>query len=518
MSPRGLIAARATGGGARSTAATAATGVSVSATLPIANLVLATAFILAVSRSANADVSWLLTVGERWLGGERLYIDVIEVNPPASVLIYMPAILLARLLGCPSEVAVVALTVAGCAASLGLCTAILRRTGLGGDRGRLKVCGALALVSIIPTGTFAEREHAALLAALPWLAVLAARSEGRVPSLATAVLAGFGGGIALAIKPMFALGFAGPLLFVLSRRGWRSLATAWDLHAAWSVAGAYGVSVLLLFPAFVAGPLPWVLLAYVPARHSVLELMGLGVTILWICLLLCSALLWRQGRAGPLAQTAILASCGFGVVFLLQGKGWSYQALPAVLLAALACWLCLADAVRTVADLRALLPQALGCAVFLTMAAMLFDNQPSGARLPELAETIARLSPHPRMMAISSDIADGHPLVRELGGRWVGTFCSNWITAALANRRASLPPNDLDRLEALSDRERAIVLRDVAVGRPDVILLQDGRTWIDYVAGSPGLASALAAFRPAGHFGAVTLLVHRSHLEQERAP
>jgi len=33
----------------------------------------------------DADVSWLITVCERVLSGDRLYVDILEVNPPASV-------------------------------------------------------------------------------------------------------------------------------------------------------------------------------------------------------------------------------------------------------------------------------------------------------------------------------------------------------------------------------------------------------------------------------------------------
>ena len=37
----------------------------------------------------NTDVSWLLTVGERVLNGERLYSDIVEINPPMAVLSYL---------------------------------------------------------------------------------------------------------------------------------------------------------------------------------------------------------------------------------------------------------------------------------------------------------------------------------------------------------------------------------------------------------------------------------------------
>src|SRR5260370_11882208 len=53
--------------------------------------------------AANTDVSWLLTVGERVLDGQRLYVDVIDANPPMAVLIYPPGIVIARALGLPPE-------------------------------------------------------------------------------------------------------------------------------------------------------------------------------------------------------------------------------------------------------------------------------------------------------------------------------------------------------------------------------------------------------------------------------
>ena len=47
---------------------------------------LAIAITLRYFLPANTDVGWYLTVAERVLDGQRLYIDVIETNPPMAVL------------------------------------------------------------------------------------------------------------------------------------------------------------------------------------------------------------------------------------------------------------------------------------------------------------------------------------------------------------------------------------------------------------------------------------------------
>src|SRR5260370_40852904 len=67
-------------------------------------ILFAVAIVLRHVLAANTDVSWLLTVGERVLDGQRLYVDVIDANPPMAVLLYLPGILIARALGPPAEV------------------------------------------------------------------------------------------------------------------------------------------------------------------------------------------------------------------------------------------------------------------------------------------------------------------------------------------------------------------------------------------------------------------------------
>ena len=76
------------------------------------------------------DVSWLITVDEKWLDGATPYRDVIEINPPASLMLYWPAVALARVLGVTPEFTVAAFGFLSIAAGLGLAAAILRRAGL----------------------------------------------------------------------------------------------------------------------------------------------------------------------------------------------------------------------------------------------------------------------------------------------------------------------------------------------------------------------------------------------------
>jgi hypothetical protein len=54
-----------------------------------AMLVLAAASV-ALRGEATPGVSWLITMCERMLNGERAYVDIVPTTPPVPMLLYMP--------------------------------------------------------------------------------------------------------------------------------------------------------------------------------------------------------------------------------------------------------------------------------------------------------------------------------------------------------------------------------------------------------------------------------------------
>jgi hypothetical protein len=95
-------------------------------------LALAVLFVTALAfrnwLAANTDVSWLLTVAERVLDGQQLYVDVIETNPPMAVLTYIPGVLIARVLGLPAEMVTDGLVFVAIFISLAIAATILKHS------------------------------------------------------------------------------------------------------------------------------------------------------------------------------------------------------------------------------------------------------------------------------------------------------------------------------------------------------------------------------------------------------
>jgi hypothetical protein len=211
---------------------------------------------------AGTDVAWLLTVGEKWLDGARLYTDIVETNPPGAVLLYMPAILLGRATGMAPEIMVALLAFLGAGASLWLTWRIAQPPRQAWPAAAF----LLGLLLILPAYAFGQRDHAALLLLLPALACYATRADGREVSAGAAIAAGICAGLALCLRPHYALALAAPLLFAIWRRGWRT-AISFENTAMLATCLAYGVLVWSAFPAYVMDVMPQVAALYMPVRR-----------------------------------------------------------------------------------------------------------------------------------------------------------------------------------------------------------------------------------------------------------
>lgn len=445
----------------------------------------------------DCDVSWLLTVSDHLLAGQRLYVDIIETNPPASVWLYWPGAALARALGTTPELVTAGWVFALGAGAIALALFVRRR-------GAAPFAVALAAFCflLLPGYSFAQREHVALLLLLPWLAVTATRGEGRDIGRLALLLAGLGAGVAMAIKPHFVLAAAPPLLFAAWRR--RSIRALFGIEA-WVAAGvviAYGGAALAAYPRFVTEMMPVLRVAYLPSR------LGLGALLVHPCILLTVAA-WamtlaiapRRVATPPLAMP-LLASVGFTVAALVQAKGYANHLYPGLALALFVLGMALAGmGPKPGARLAALL--GIGLAGLSLLA---FRPVPDIAPLAALIA--AKAPPHPRLAMIGGDLAVGHPVTRQVGGLWVQRQHNLWISANAPGilRSGRLDPRDRAALAAAVAADERMLVEDIARGRPDAVLVQ-GPAWMRWIADHPAVAGALSGYREAGIANGVVVLV-----------
>lgn len=305
---------------------------------------------------AWSDTLWLLHVAGRILDGSRLYLDIIEVNPPLIFWLALPVVQLARWIDI-DPLTLWRLTVALALTASVMATARLLRSW--------RVLPWVAFVLFVVPGrpVFGEREHLILAALMPWLAVAVRRLRAQAAPDWIGLPAAF----AFALKPQYLpLGLA--VLWLEARRiGWRSALRLPEHRLTLGLLAVYVVAVVALTPEYLdvlrtyGGLYSDYLGASLPAI-----LTDRSVAVAWVALVLY--LLVRFGRTAdrtPADLLALLVIASLGAV-LLQGKGLWYHYYPVLtagllLLAVLRTMAAhLASGVLAVALVTMRLPEAAG--------------------------------------------------------------------------------------------------------------------------------------------------------------
>jgi hypothetical protein len=99
--------------------------------------------------------------------------------------------------------------------------------------------------------------------------------------------------------------------------------------------------------------------------------------------------------------------------------------------------------------------------------------------------------------SISADIALGQPLARQLHGQWVGSVCSQWISAGALKleQDGKLSPTRRARLDSLMALDRRLLTADIRRAHPDIILIEkQSFDWVGWARADPSLAAELDAY------------------------
>jgi len=451
-------------------------------------LALACVLVAAVLQSRfvplDADVSWLITVCEAVLSGKRLYVDIVEVNPPASVWLYLPWVALAHLLHLRPETVVAAAMCGGALLSLRATLALSAR--LPHPPSPFAIAAAIGFVGLIlPGGLFAQREHIALLIALPTLAAIALLGDrGRLPRR-TAVLAGLGAGVIVCIKPHFALALLLPTVWA-SRRLRSPAALVVPLAAAALPPLLYAAATLLWAPDFLS-LLPMLSATYLPMHAPWTDFL-LSPLLTVPAVLVVSAVLLRPADGNGLVASWLLGAVGFALAGLLQWKVYANHSLPGYALA-------FAGVIVLLFDRHGERRRRLVGAGVALLAAVMVSQTATILPQPGLAEAIRRAAPpHPKLITLGCQLVTGHPAVRHVDGRWVGSRAALFTAAG-----ARFVGLDRPGVRRWYDQDLALFAADVRRERPDIVLVETAeRAWL---LKEPAIRAVMRGYQPAARAG-----------------
>jgi hypothetical protein len=447
----------------------------------------------------SCDVAWFITFAERVLDGAMPYVDIADPNTPAAWLIYMPAVLVARLTGVSPEAATTGETILLALAAIGLAGAILRRAGLLDDaRASAALCVALFACLVAWGPMLGQRENFAAIAVLPGLAAIAARAARCPVSTATAITAGCLGALAVAIKPHYALALLLPAALAVARqRSLRPLIAPENLAVA-AVVVAYGIGVAWFTPAYFTHELPQIAAVYADARFPLSAIASSPLTLATAATtaLICALALIRRD---PRLEAMAAAAAGFFAAYVIQGKMPTNHALPAIAMALIGFGLAFSVDLQqqaSAAILRRLIaPAGVAMALVGGVQHTLFGEPPHA----RLAGAVAAVAPaNATIGGINYITQVSFPLVRKVGGRWVNSENALWAVDLAQVILATKHPDAAARaqIDAVVHAQRQQIAKQLSAAKPDVIVIDDADTRRVELA-TPELGHALDSYRHA---------------------
>ncbi|PEQ10756.1 hypothetical protein B2G71_20845 [Novosphingobium sp. PC22D] len=450
---------------------------------PVAALlaVVVCALLFYPAQRLNHDSSWFLVATRKFFGGEQLYVDILETNPPLAFFLTEPALYLADLTGL-SEASAFALTVILAAWLSGLSTiALLRRASITpGERAALLMAG-LAILFLLPLGEFGQREHLFLIFAMPYVLAAGLGRERLGLSPGAEIAIGLWAFLGVGLKPYFVLV---PLAMTLAgppRRLPHRIIALPNFALGLALLAYAGLS-YLAFPVYFERLLPLLLEVYAGIGDDAAtvwrrpEIVGLGL----------AALLCRRERAWQDGASLrfLAAALGGAAVYLVQFKGWNYQILPMSGLMVLATLWLVAE--RRLFARRAGLSLGLAAAV---LVATLGTQIALGPYRSLTADHFARFShgPGESVLVLSTNLSAAFPFVNEVRATWASRYPLQWQipgpVRALRDTDCVAAPRACARSRAILDDARAAIVADIARYRPDLVFI-DERTKKSYFAGA----------------------------------
>ena len=285
-------------------------------------------------QAMNEDMGVLLIFAERFVNGGKFGVDIYEVNPPLSTLIYVPVIWFKNLTGLSLHFSSFFYVSVLLGLSTWLTNYVLKHDKSITNLDRLAIVAAYFLSNLfITVNDYGERDHFVLLGLMPLALSIFYETRGVRFNVAIEALIAAFGILMLLLKPHF--GLVPAYLFI--QRAWarRNLfAPCFDLTFMIMVFGCavYIGCLLTVFHTFTFEQLPDIITLYVQKVFYPQYLYGLSLLLGLFIFISFTIHYTHDNRQRPdhLYYLTLILSLICTLGFLAQAKGLIYHLIPAI--------------------------------------------------------------------------------------------------------------------------------------------------------------------------------------------
>lgn len=454
-----------------------------------ASFVVILSFLAQTARLAEPDIAYFLYSAGRLLDGAKLYRDVVDLNPPPIFALNLPVAWLARATHLPD---ILVYRLATVLAVGGLLLFVRRQLGryLLPSRPAERRYALLLLCLVLfplPGEDFGQREHLVLALLLPYLAIVIARLDNQHVATVDAGAAGALAGLALALKPPFAIAW-------LAVEAWYRLVGRVEPRRftpeLWGVVGVtatYIVAVITLTPDYIrlALVLGGTFTSYLRSSPLYLLLLAPGAVLTAFAAL---AVIATRGAGHDSRARALLAVAMLGsfLAAVAQQKDLRYHFYPAFALATLVLGLVAAQPASHAGVSARSYTRIAKCVVaaiaLVVLAGAVLDVLGGGgadrrrrAEFRELLEAVQTRARGEPIGVLSYHMGSAFPLVNYARVGLASRFACLWILPATysdalldAGPIRYHPPAEMQPAERLLNQA---VVEDLLGARPRLLLI-----------------------------------------------
>jgi hypothetical protein len=401
-------------------------------------------FLVQVNQSINVDLAWLTESALRLLSGQSMSEAYYDTNPPLSVLSQIIPAALVKYAGVSMPTTVFGFSLLLIALSAYGLRVILNTTRWLPTPAQSGFIAFYLLANTIATGQYiGERDHYVILGLLPFLLMQLAITEDfhftRAMKWPVLLL----GTIAILIKPHY--GFIPVILLAHRVIKKRSLHVFKDDDFRSLAAGAllYGAVLLVFFNDFLQKILPDSLKYYVALKETWAPDIGAMMTATALAGALINKLVFAKPQQFITGLFILSALCI--VPFIVQGKGFFYHAIPALIPFLCACGMMLQQFFETLMEKNHSLRASFVAGIMATVlfAGTLYKVLPPNATYPihaqykefELAKEIEKCGPECRFFMFNDMTEMTHQLAVYTGGTSASRFPSYWFLPVLLQQK-----------------------------------------------------------------------------------
>lgn len=416
----------------------------------------------------NHDTSYYLIAVGWWLDGVPLYDEILDINPPLTFYLTIPAVVGGDAFGVTRSDAMVVWVLALVALSLGASGYGLRQAGVGAAPRLAFLLGAGFALVPLALPVFAQREHLLAVFAMPYLLTAAAG-----PPKGRSVLAMIGTFAALGVilKPVFLwLPLTVTLALCIRQRSPWPVLSAQNVTI-YAVGVAYVAFTAVVHPSYLHEIVPRALLIYDAYQRPMEDLIPAAILPVF-ALVLCTVLGWRLRGLDHAAQGVLIAAVLAGLaIYFWQSKGWAYHLYPVrAFVGLLGIW----TVYGLIADRHRVLG---GVAVAGTAIGLLIGAPPLGVYQNLWHQPIAQhftCAPGQRSyQVLNSQAYPSFPLANEAGAEPAGRGSMLWLIPGTVRGLADpeTTPETRARLRDLMDEARDLIIADFQRLQPQLLIV-----------------------------------------------